>query len=912
MALDNIPQLTPESNAEPEGLDSLIAGSNNPQQPESQPSVGDEPEGLDELIRPIALQEKYGTPGQQVKAGVEGLGRGLIGPLAPLAEKAMGVSSEDILGREEANPTLHFSGEAAGLLGGSLLGTGEAALASKIGDVGAHALGLGEMASTAGKIGSAAVKGAIENMAIQGGDETSKMILSDPNQTAQTALTNVGLGALIGGVASGAIGAVSPLWSATEGKSTHGLLTSIANRMGGIEDVAPDAVSEAIESSGMDISPEIKAGMSQDPNARQMFQHLQESSTGAGRKAQEALKQFHSDASDAITSALGKTESDISDLNNLSESDSGNAIKKSLSNSLKETMDPISEQFEKIKAKYSQEDLSGVTKSKIANDIAQMSNTEGYNKAPSSSQAALIQTTLKEIPLQTTLQDLNKYQSILGDKTYNNPELSRVGAQLKKILRSAEDDTVQAAAGRAAPGAIQEHADARMAYGKAMSAIDDLNDRLHVGRFNGPASFHSALKDMSPEDVLRRLSPKNDSEVIPLLQNISPETSELLRDFHLSQTIKGASDGENIVPNKLFARLDKLSPEMRNFVVPQDAQSKIKGIQALMESVPKKMNNSGTAKTLDSLWSKIPGSAMAMAAMVHGNNPATGFVMGTLAKYLGRDVPDAIKLAILKFLGSAKAVDAPAFKSAVDYIHAASQGDAMLSKASKNVFKAGTEVLPDSAFPSERDRTKLDNQLKQLQKDPSPLFKSGGNLGTYMEGHETAVNTTATRAASYLNSIRPSTSPRNPLDTPVPVTPEQKTAYNRALDLANNPSIIMKDIKNGTVKPKDILTFNSMYPELYNKIKMKLLDDMNTTLSKGQIVPYSTRMGLSMFTGQALDSTMTPEGIMAAQPQPQQPGAQPQAPGATKAKHSTAPLTKMSSMYETQTESSQRSKQRIK
>jgi hypothetical protein len=46
---------------------------------------------------------------------------------------------------------------------------------------------------------------------------------------------------------------------------------------------------------------------------------------------------------------------------------------------------------------------------------------------------------------------------------------------------------------------------------------------------------------------------------------------------------------------------------------------------------------------------------------------------------------------------------------------------------------------------------------------------------------------------------------------------------------------------------------------------------MTESLSKGKSIPYKTRIGLSMFMAQPLDSTMTPGAILSAQPQPAPP-----------------------------------------
>ena len=78
---------------------------------------------------------------------------------------------------------------------------------------------------------------------------------------------------------------------------------------------------------------------------------------------------------------------------------------------------------------------------------------------------------------------------------------------------------------------------------------------------------------------------------------------------------------------------------------------------------------------------------------------------------------------------------------------------------------------------------------------------------------------------------------------------------------------------------------------------------MSESITRGEPIPYKLRVGMSMFLGQPLDSTMTPQAIMAAQPAPPQPQ-QAQASALTK-KGSTA-LSKAGMNAETQTQGAER------
>ncbi len=82
--------------------------------------------------------------------------------------------------------------------------------------------------------------------------------------------------------------------------------------------------------------------------------------------------------------------------------------------------------------------------------------------------------------------------------------------------------------------------------------------------------------------------------------------------------------------------------------------------------------------------------------------------------------------------------------------------------------------------------------------------------------------------------------------------------------------MILDKIKDGTVTSADLQAVGTVYPALYNSLKSKLTDEMINAVHNEQAIPYKTKVAMSMFLAQPLDSTMKPTSIMAAQPKDQQ------------------------------------------
>lgn len=199
-----------------------------PDQPAAQQS-GDKPAGFvsdsafksDESV----LQEQYGTPSQQALTALEGASQGLLGPAATFAEKMAGIPAEDIAKRKEANPITHGVSEAAGIAGGVLTDTGLPALAGQAGAA------VAKLAPLTSRIGQGAIRAATEMAVFQGGNEASKMIMNDPNQTLDSAIANVGLAGALGAVGGGLLATPGALWDSVTGSKLGGMIEDFKGRI---------------------------------------------------------------------------------------------------------------------------------------------------------------------------------------------------------------------------------------------------------------------------------------------------------------------------------------------------------------------------------------------------------------------------------------------------------------------------------------------------------------------------------------------------------------------------------------------------------------------------------------------------------------------------------------------------------
>ncbi len=898
-----------QATQEPEGLDNYLA------------QISNEPAGLDDYVQELK-QEKFGTVGQQLITGAESIAKGIAGPLAPLAETALGVPKEDILAREDVNPITAGLGEAAGLGGGLLLGTGEGALLAKAGVEAANLTKAGAAAKMAretalltgatakeatiaaeaafqaaplsARIGSSAVQQAAEMAVYESGNQVSRMILEDPETSAESAVSHIGLATALGG-AGGVLltGIVSPLWKATAGPKVEKILTDLTGHLNGAgASILPEQAETAVGKLGIELAPEVRAAMSGNPIAKERFDVLYETQN---KKVLESVDKLNRDASESVMKSLGV---DPSDIEVYSESEAGHSLLDTFKKEFKEKYEPIAERLRMRDEAAAPLAVSDEARLKLYGNLletgmAKMGTDSPYYKLYEEwGNRVLAKDTIGQLDkLKTEINgeltkafrsgDTNMGGVLKDIKTsineFQEQQISKQAAK-KDIEALARNERmglkgVDTSASESAGRLVNERAEVNRAYSEFAKLMDELTTHIGVGDFRGAGTLESKLMNkVSAEELLRKFSIRNNADFIKYLTQHFPETLKEVQKSELKKFLKPAilsAKGENPVNiKKLHEIVSKGMAGQKEYVeslISPEAIEKVNSAKLILDSIahPK---SSGTAGWMTKTFSKMPQSAMAAVAMLVGKNPVLGYLVGEMGHHLGRTIPDAVSLGYLRFIGSNQPIKSEGFKAMVDFITNTYKGQNTLNKAISGVFKSGAQVLTSKSIPSDRDLDKLDKIVDNIQEAPNSIYKTAeSDVGYYLPNHQTGLSEVTTRAVSYLQSIKPRPFKASPLDRPIEPSKAEMSRYRRALEIAQSPAIVLNHIKNGTLLLNDIKDLGAMYPGLYKTMANKLSEEMINTQADEEPIPYKTRMGLSLFLGQPLDSSMLPTTILASQ-----------------------------------------------
>lgn len=852
-------------------------------------------------------EEVHGTTSEQIKAGLEGAAQGIAGPLAPLAEtKLFGVRPEDIRGRAAANPITSGVGEAAGFVGGAFTPIGEASLLGKVGEAAKAASGIGEATQLA-RVGSAAAQQAAEMAVLQSGNEISKQILQDPDTSAQQAIANIGLASALGGAGGAFVtGAISPLWKATVGPKVEGFLTSLSSHINGGEAVLPEVMQKSVEQLGVEPHPIMQAALSGDPKALEMARTLYRSENP---EFMTSLRDLQTKTSESVANSLGVPLEEAAHFSNKAQGDMLSDMAKT---HIEKEYGPISEALNRRDAEAAKIMVPDQDRLNFASKIMEKAVQDGTD----SPYYKVYENYAQRLLAKDDIHGIDKLRTELFNNTKSGANMNEKNAwnNIRNMLGDFREGQITKQSGSVAPEMLAAHAETNKMYADYAKKLDKLSDFLGIGDFRGTGNLKSKLDGITSEQLVKKFSTKGDVEGAEFLNKNFPQIAEQVRQHEAKQFLNPVVrevNGEYTLDTKgLNKRVDNLmkgSPEYANYVLPKQALENIKAAKVVNDNISNITNikDSGTPAGLMKVFAHLGSGAGGAIGWLAGANPISGAIAGQVAKILSVDAPQAIKLAMLKHMAADVPIKAEGFKAMIDMMHNTIKGESYLNKATAGIFRSGASG--NIYTPKAADLEKLDRLIAKTDDDPHALdkkFIENGAVGHYMPQHQLAMANTTKQAVQYLKSLKPQPQQLSPLDKPLPPSDIAEARYKRALTIAENPLIITQHIKDGTLQPSDIADLKQIYPAMYTKMAQKMTSAMVDAHHGEEAIPYNTRLSLSLFLAQPLDSTMTPANIMAAQPQPKLPPPQ-QPQGGGKGKGAAAKLGKTNKSYQTQTQSAE-------
>jgi hypothetical protein len=841
----------PSAPAAPADPSDLPAGFKLDEQPTSS-SSSDLPPGF-------VLDNDYNAPDQEIKAGLEGAAQGFLSkPLATGIEThLLGVDPKDIAGREEASPWIHGLTEAGGLGAGFMTGTGEAGVLMKAGEFGAEAAGLG-------KIGSAAIKGLIENGLIQGGDEIGNAMLGkgDPNTPVSSALVHMGAASLLGAGIGGALGtqtASNALKAITETKAGTKISDFMADfgsqwkhRLTNPD--LTDAVSQELtdfHGSTMAAHGDVYGASGLKEQAiEKLVPPMNDAISGQSQTIADNLQGKISDmVKDPDTYPPRLTKKLMGDVQGWMETATApEASSNDVFNAtqdLKQKLQAYSKFDRQVGPLSPEKDFINVAKG-LQHDLRLNLEDSGVWGKAGELQQGVNKAFTDFLPAMKDFE--SKFTTKIQDVPTIDP--GKVQTYINQIGN---------ARGEIARTKMKNFVDAAEEY---RNQISKLHDNLGVESNITPPSLNAVKGSLGQPTNGGKFADFMFGKGIPDLSNITAGGVGMAAGATIGGPFGGMAAYAasqhlgRIFENTIGHRLNNVS---RNTLMPAFMKLLSTG------------ERSGILKAMDYAGNVAKGSA--------GINSGVESLFKSGAAS-GVDY-------------SASAKDREKLKN---YVESGQQNKDLEAQANQQ------KASPVKKAPHFAQGGMVEKQAAMPPTKPAtPILQNTDAISKHFPEQAMLLNAAKGRINNYLNSVRPTDNPQKlPFDDKME-DKEKSRSYDRALDIANKPLSVIDHIKKGTLTPEHVKHLNSMYPEVTQALQKKMTEKITNAQMDDEKPSYKVRQGMSLFLGAPLDSTMTPLNIQAAQSvfamQAQQQAAQGAAP--MKNKKNTSTLSKTSKQYET-------------
>ncbi len=193
-----------------------------------------------------------------------------------------------------------------------------------------------------------------------------------------------------------------------------------------------------------------------------------------------------------------------------------------------------------------------------------------------------------------------------------------------------------------------------------------------------------------------------------------------------------------------------------------------------------------------------------------------------------------------------------------------------ISANSKAIFSGPVSAISapiNNVLTGPKSYEKRTERVMELAMNPETLINHMANntvgISDVAPSVTQGVNATMTGAVQFLHSKIPTPLNQMPLNQEWEPTPQQRSRFERYYNAVNDPISALKDVKNGSLNNETMEALAAVHPHLLQEMREKVTENMH--VAKARNLSYATKISLSKFMGQPLDSQMLPGAIQANQ-----------------------------------------------
>lgn len=195
------------------------------------------------------------------------------------------------------------------------------------------------------------------------------------------------------------------------------------------------------------------------------------------------------------------------------------------------------------------------------------------------------------------------------------------------------------------------------------------------------------------------------------------------------------------------------------------------------------------------------------------------------------------------------------------------RGSAAIFKAAESKAGSAVRAYAASAAATKDKHDKAQPHLSDFVQNPQRLIDHLNNSTQSFSGIAPQIaqsaQLTSARAVQFLQSKLPGNNvPQAPLGHKYIPSNSELSKWNKYYNSVDNPTDVLHQIASGSIAPETMETLEAVYPKLLSEMQTAVMDKMTQAIAKKKMIPYRTKLSLSMFLGQDLVQSLDGMAIM--------------------------------------------------
>lgn len=216
-------------------------------------------------------------------------------------------------------------------------------------------------------------------------------------------------------------------------------------------------------------------------------------------------------------------------------------------------------------------------------------------------------------------------------------------------------------------------------------------------------------------------------------------------------------------------------------------------------------------------------------------------MFGDLASEAGAKDPSMLRIMLYKFLSGGAPVNVQGFKAGLKYLEAVGRTQKTIASKINYAFDDSAKIALLDSLEENKKREAFTKKVAKI--DVEKIIEGDNPIAYYMPDHGSSIVSVMANVGNYLRTKYPQGITLNGKRV---ISSVDQAKFDRTVDIARSPLVILDHFKRGNLLPTDLEDLNAMYPSVLNQIQSQLLEKVMDMTLKNEPMTETQKIGLSL------------------------------------------------------------------